>query len=99
MKKTSTSMCNIKINSLKIKARILELGLNQEYIAKKMGLNFSTLNLKLNNKRPISLSEVASLAILLDLKDVNDFIEYFGLGLLNLTDFREIAKNVEKEGA
>ena len=89
MGKVKTIKSDVKINSHKIKCRIFELGLNQEYIAEKIGINYTTFNLKLNNKRPIYLDEIVRLAIALDVKDVNDFIDYFGLGLLNLSLSRE----------
>ena len=99
MGKVKAIKCDIKIDSHKIKCRLFELGLNQEYIAQKMGLNYTTLNLKLNNKRPIYFEEVVKLAIILELKTFTDFIEYFGLGFLNLSLIRENANDVSMEGA
>ena len=56
------------VNSNKVKGRIVELGLNQQDVAKAMGLSQSTLSLKINNARPMALSEVEELAKLLQLK-------------------------------
>lgn len=90
---------DVEINSHKIKTRIFELGLSQEYIANKMGLNYSTLNLKLNNKRPITLKEIVDLANVLELTDISTFITYFGLDCLNLSSSPENATNIITKGA
>jgi len=79
------------VNTRKIKARIVELGLNQETIAKDMGINYSTLNLKLNNSRRLYIDEVGKLCKILKLGSSKDLHDYFGI------DFLTISNSCEKE--
>lgn len=64
------------VNTKKIKARLVELGLTQDDLARKMGLATCTINQKLNNIRPLKLSEANMIAKILDIDDV-DFKSYF----------------------
>ena len=79
------------VNSLKVKARIMELGLNQEDVAKKLGIDSSTFNLKINNNRRFYVDEVAKLCEILDIKTSTQLSEYFGFDFLILTDSRQNA--------
>lgn len=85
------TMEKTKVNTCKIKARILELGLTQEGVAKDMGIDYATLNLKINNKRRIYMDEVATLCEILDIKNPPELKEYFGLDFLVLMSSRENA--------
>lgn len=87
----STKKIRINVNTRKLKSRILELGLTQAIVADYMGLDSSTLNLKLNNQRRIYMDEVANLCFILDIKTPSDLKEYFGLEFLILTSSRENA--------
>lgn len=64
------------VNTKKIKARLVELGLTQDDLARKMGLATCTINQKLNNIRPLKLSEANMIAKILDIDDT-DFKSYF----------------------
>lgn len=64
------------INTLKIKARMVELGLVQKDVAKAMGIATPTVSQKLNNIRPMNLEEADKLADLLKI-DTIQFGEYF----------------------
>lgn len=70
------------LNSHKIKTRIFELQLTQEEIANKMGLNITTLHLKINNKRRIYADEVAKLCEILQITTSRELRDYFGLDFL-----------------
>ena len=79
------------VNSLKVKARIMELGLNQDDVAKELNIDYSTLNLKINNNRRIYADEVAKLCELLDIKTSKGLRDYFGFDFLILTESRQNA--------
>lgn len=64
------------INTLKVKGRMVELGLKQSDIANVLGISLPTVSQKLNNKRPMYLSEVKKLVKVLDIHDT-DFRTYF----------------------
>lgn len=64
------------INSNKIKARMVECGLVQSDIAKVLGIQQSTANQKLNNVRPLTLSEAGKLQDVLKIPD-SEFANYF----------------------
>lgn len=64
------------INSNKVKGRIVELGLNQQDVAKAMGLSQPTLSLKINNARPMDLDEVERFAEILEI-GFEDYKAYF----------------------
>lgn len=56
-------------NTLKLKAAIAESGMNQEQIAKMLGVSLSTFNYKLNGVSEFKASEIKKLAELLKMKD------------------------------
>ena len=74
------------VNSRKVKSRILELGLTQESIARDMSLDYSTLNLKLNNKRRIYFDEIVRLCEILNITTSRELKDYFGLDFLAIAD-------------
>ena len=55
------------INTLKLKAAIAESGMNQEQIAKMLGVSLCTFNYKLNGTSEFKASEIKKLAELLHL--------------------------------
>lgn len=55
------------INTLKLKAAIVESGLNQEQVAKMLGVSLCTFNYKLNGVSEFKTSEIKKLAELLRL--------------------------------
>jgi len=79
------------VNTNKVKARMVELGLNQEDVAKMLGIDYSTFNIKINNNRRFYADEVAKLCEILGLDTSNQLREYFGFDFLVLTDSREKA--------
>lgn len=81
------------VNTQKVKARIIELGLTQEGVAQEMGLNYVTLNLKINNKRRIYLDEVIKLCKILKVTTSKELKELFGIYFL--FDSRENATTKE----
>lgn len=64
------------VNTLKLKARMTELGLNQKDIAKALNIAPSTVSQKLNNIRPMYLKEADLLADLLKINTMQ-LGEYF----------------------
>lgn len=64
------------VNTLKLKARMVELGLNQKDIARELRLAPSTVSQKINNVRPMYLEEANLLADLLKLNTMQ-LGEYF----------------------
>lgn len=64
------------INTSKIKGRLAELGLTQKDVSKALGIAQPTANQKINNNRPMDLSEAEKLGDLLKLSP-NDFETYF----------------------
>lgn len=54
-------------NTLKLKAAIVESGLNQEQIAKMLKISISSFNFKLNNRVEFKASEIKKLMELLRL--------------------------------
>ncbi|AIY80745.1 helix-turn-helix transcriptional regulator [Clostridium botulinum] len=64
------------VNTLKLKARIMEFGLNQKDVAKVLNVAPSTVSQKINNVRPMYLKEADLLADLLKI-DTMQFGEYF----------------------
>lgn len=67
------------INSEMLKNRAKELGVRQQDIADALGLKQSSLNLKLNNRRPMSLEEAEIIAEILGISD-DMFASYFFTG-------------------
>lgn len=64
------------VNTSKIKGKMAELGITQKELAKVLGISSSTMSLKLNNARPFTLEEAASIADALKIDDAQ-FIEIF----------------------
>ncbi|HBC2028634.1 TPA: helix-turn-helix transcriptional regulator [Clostridium perfringens] len=64
------------INTLKIKARMVELGLTQKSIASEIGIAAPTISQKINNIRPMMLDEVEKFSEILKIRD-DQFREYF----------------------
>ncbi|WP_061317519.1 helix-turn-helix domain-containing protein [Clostridium botulinum] len=64
------------VNTLKLKARIVENGLTQKDIAKVLEIAPSTFSQKINNIRPMYLKEADVIADLLKI-NVMQFGEYF----------------------
>lgn len=64
------------VNTLKLKARMVELGFNQKDIAKSLDIAPSTVSQKINNIRPMYLKEADLLADLLKINTMQ-FGEYF----------------------
>lgn len=80
------------VNTRKIKARAIELGLTQKSIAKEIGLDYTALNLKLNNKRRLYIDEVGKLCKILQIKTAGELHDYFGIDFLLVPNIRENAK-------
>lgn len=59
------------VNSLKIKARIVELGKTQDSVAREMNMAQATFSLKINNKRALTVSEAKKLIKVLEIEDVD----------------------------
>lgn len=64
------------INTLKIKARMVECGLKQKDIAEALNLSPATISQKLNNVRPMYLKEANLLSDLLGIT-TEEIGEYF----------------------
>ena len=79
------------VNSKKVNARIVELELTQEIVAKELDIDYSTLNLKINNKRRIYVEEMAKLCKVLNITTPAELKEYFGLDFLIVFDSCEKA--------
>jgi transcriptional regulator with XRE-family HTH domain len=60
----------------KIKGRLLEMEITQREAAEKLGIQQATLSQKLNNIRPMSLSEANALGRLLNLTN-DEYYEIF----------------------
>ncbi len=45
------------VNSLKLKSRLVEIGITQNELAKNLGLSAPTISQKINNLRPMNLEE------------------------------------------
>ena len=70
------------VDTKKIKIRLIELGLTQQGIAKFLDLVTPTLNQKINNVRPMILSEAEKIAVLLKItkQEFCDFFYKNGIG-------------------
>lgn len=88
-----TNVRKAEVNSNKIKSLIIEQGLTQTDVAEKMGLSYSTFNLKINNERPINLNEIKDLCLILNIRTTALLRECFGLDFLRLPDSCENATN------
>lgn len=64
------------VNSEKIKQRARELGIRQCDLADALGLQQSSVNLKINNLRPMTLNEAEIIANVLKIDDER-FSAYF----------------------
>ena len=58
---------NEMTNTMKLRAAITENGLNQEQVAKMLGLSLNTFNYKVNNRNEFKASEIKKLIVLLHL--------------------------------
>jgi transcriptional regulator with XRE-family HTH domain len=58
-------------NTLKLKAAIMESGMNQEQIAEMLGMTNATFNYKVNNKSEFKASEIKKLCEVLSITEVN----------------------------
>ena len=57
----------MKIN--KLKAKVVEKGMNIEKLAKKLGINQSSLYRKFNNAEKITIGEAVKMKQILDIRD------------------------------
>ncbi|MBS6601269.1 MAG: helix-turn-helix transcriptional regulator [Clostridium sp.] len=64
------------VNTLKLKARIMEFGFTQKDVARALNIALPTVSQKLNNKRPMYLQEADIIANLLEIS-TQEFGEYF----------------------
>lgn len=65
------------INSLKLKSLLLLNGLNQEDLAKYLGLSKQTISMKINNKRAFKLDEILKICKLLKIDNIQERIAIF----------------------
>lgn len=72
-------------NTLKLKALLLLNGLNQEDLAKYLGLSKQAINMKINNKRAFRLTEISKICDLLKIDNVQ---ERFAIFFVNNVDLR-----------
>lgn len=70
------------INTRKVKARMILLGLTQPAVAEAMGINVATFNQKLNNKRRIYIDEYLRLCEILKLNTTEEREELLGVALI-----------------
>ena len=70
------------INTNKVKARMLVLGITQPILADRMGINTATLNAKIHNKRRIYVDEHLKLCRFLELGTVEEQKELLGVALI-----------------
>lgn len=64
------------VNTNKIKARIVELGLTQKDLAVPLSLSLPTVSQKINNKRSMYICEAFIIAEILNIPD-EQFRDYF----------------------
>ena len=64
------------VNAGKIKGKMVEKQITQRDVAEKLEIAQSTLNLKINNRRPMNLSEAEKICELLNIS-ANEFGECF----------------------
>lgn len=60
-------------NTSKLKARIIEMGLTQEQIAKILNISYQTLSYKINNKTDFKASEIQTLCEILNITDKDKY--------------------------
>lgn len=53
----------------KVKAKMLELGITQTYIADSLGISYQALSNKLHNKTEFKASEIKKMCSILDIAD------------------------------
>ena len=70
------------IDTRKVRARMLLLGLTQPDLAKQMNINVATLNQKINNKRRIYMDEYLKLCEILQLNTTAEREELLGVALI-----------------
>ncbi len=70
------------INTRKVKARMILLGLTQPDVAKLMNINVVTFNQKLHNKRRIYMDEYLKLCEILKLNTAEERNELLGVALI-----------------
>ena len=70
------------IDTRKVKARMVMLGLTQPDVAQMLGMNVATFNQKLNNKRRIYVDEYYKLCGILDLNTAEEREELLGVALI-----------------
>lgn len=58
-------------DTLKLKAAIMESGMNQERLAELLGMTSATFNYKVNNKSEFKASEIKKLCEVLKITEVN----------------------------
>ena len=69
------------IDTRKVKARMLILGLTQPIVAELMGMNVATLNAKINNNRRMYIDEFFKLCHILKLETTEEQRELLGVAL------------------
>jgi len=70
------------IDTRKVKARMVMLGLTQPEVAKALNINVATFNQKLNNNRRIYLDEYYKLCNILNLHTAEEREELLGVALI-----------------
>ena len=70
------------INTRKVKARMVMLGLTQPDVAKEMGINVATFNAKLNGTRRIYVDEYLKLCEILQLNTTEERNELLGVAFI-----------------
>ena len=70
------------INTRKVKARMVLLGLTQPDVANAMGINVATFNAKLNGTRRIYMDEYVKLCEILKLETAEERKELLGVALI-----------------
>ena len=64
------------VNTIKLKARLMEYGKTQKDVAELLELAPSTVSQKINNVRIMNLREADAIAVMLDI-DTKSYGEYF----------------------
>lgn len=70
------------IDTRKVRARMLLLGLTQPDVANAMGINVATFNQKINNKRRIYMDEYLKLCEILKLNTTEEREGLLGVALI-----------------
>lgn len=60
-------------NKKLLRAKILENGYTQELLAKELGISTTSLNYKINNKRPFSSTEMFKICDILKIENPKDY--------------------------